>query len=266
MRFATFTMSADPRERVRTCTPDGASLTDIAQVSVDAGRPRWGAIVSLIAAAAGGLPAWLRTLASDSSARALPLAEVRLLAPIPRPRKSIYCVGPNCREHIAGGAFAEVAGASHPVFPEFFTKAPASVVASLEPVPRHAGVTGQLDYKGELGVVIGRGGKNIPTGRAFEHAFGWTGRGALRTDHVARRAGSTAQLPRISPFAYERDAPGRDVFAFFMKQILPGVGWGRRARKAPLAPAIANAVFAATGQPIRSLPLVNHELKHNHSQ
>jgi hypothetical protein len=78
MRFATFTMSDDPRERVGVCTPDGTSLIDIAQVSEDAGRPRWGDLVSLIAAAADGLPAWLRTLASDNSARALPLAEVRL--------------------------------------------------------------------------------------------------------------------------------------------------------------------------------------------
>jgi hypothetical protein len=54
MRFATFTMSGDPHERVGLCTPDGASLVDIAQVSEDAGRPRWGDIVSLIAAAADG--------------------------------------------------------------------------------------------------------------------------------------------------------------------------------------------------------------------
>jgi 2-keto-4-pentenoate hydratase/2-oxohepta-3-ene-1,7-dioic acid hydratase in catechol pathway len=174
MRFATFTMSDDPRERVGVCTPDGTSLIDLAQVSDDAGRPRWGDIVSLIAAAADGLPAWLRTLASDSSARALPLAEVRLLAPIPRPRKNIFCVGLNYREHIAEGEFAGEAGASHPVFPEFFTKAPTCVVAHLDPVPRHAGVTGQLDYEGELGVVIGRGGKNIPAGRALEHVFGYT--------------------------------------------------------------------------------------------
>ena len=78
MRFATFTMSDDPRKRVGVCTPDGTSLIDIAQVSEDAGRPRWGDLASLIAAAADGLPAWLRTLASDNSARALPLAEVRL--------------------------------------------------------------------------------------------------------------------------------------------------------------------------------------------
>lgn len=48
------------------------------------------------------------------------------------------------------------------------------MVAHLDPVPRHAGVTGQLDYERELGVVIGRGGKNIPAGRAFEHVFGYT--------------------------------------------------------------------------------------------
>ena len=174
MRFATFTMSGDPHERVGLCTPDGASLVDISQVPVDTGRPRWGDIVSLIAAAADGLPAWLRTLASDSSARALPLAEVRLLAPIPHPRKNIFCVGLNYRDHIAEGEFAGEAGAAHPAFPEFFTKAPTCVVAHLDPVPRHAGVTGQLDYEGELGVVIGRGGKNIPAGRAFEHVFGYT--------------------------------------------------------------------------------------------
>jgi len=71
MRFATFTMSDDPRERVGVCTPDGTSLIDIAQVSEAAGRFRWGDLVRLIAAAADGLPAWLRTLTSD---------EVRLLA------------------------------------------------------------------------------------------------------------------------------------------------------------------------------------------
>src|SRR6202453_4474204 len=123
MRFATFTLSDDPRERVGVCTPDGTSLIDIAQVPEDAGRPRWSDIVSLIAAAADGLPAWLRTLASDSSARALPLAEVRLLAPIPRPRKNIFCVGLNYRDHIAEGEFAEEAGASPPLFPRVFPKA-----------------------------------------------------------------------------------------------------------------------------------------------
>ena len=78
MRFATFTMSDDPRERVGVCTLDGASLIDIAQVSDDAGRPRWGDLVSLIAATADGFPAWLRAIASGSSAGALQIGRAHV--------------------------------------------------------------------------------------------------------------------------------------------------------------------------------------------
>ncbi len=137
MRFATFTMSDDPRERVGVRMPDDTSLIDIAQVSEDADRPRWGDIVSLIAAAADGLPTWLRSLASDSSARALPLAEVRLLGPILRPRKNIFCVGLNYREHIAEGEFAGEAGASHPGFPEFFAKPPSGGSSATQVLLRY---------------------------------------------------------------------------------------------------------------------------------
>jgi hypothetical protein len=94
----------------------------------------------------------------------------------------------------------------------------------------------------------------------------WPGRGAFRMDHIARGAGSTVQPPRRSRFAHERDA---QVEAYFLSsgnrysQEWGGVG---EPGTPPLAPAIANAVFAATGQRIRILPLANHGLKHNDSQ
>ncbi len=84
MRFATFTTSDDPRERVGVCMPDGTSLIDIAQVSEDAGRFRWGDLVRLIAAAADGLPAWLHTLTSD---------EVRLSRRSPAPGRTSFASG-----------------------------------------------------------------------------------------------------------------------------------------------------------------------------
>ncbi len=87
----------------------------------------------------------------------IPVAEAEILAPIQRPRKNIFCIGKNYVEH------ALELGTSEDI-PEHlmvFTKAPTTVVADGAGIPRHREVTGQLDYEGELGVIIGRPGKGI---------------------------------------------------------------------------------------------------------
>jgi len=91
----------------------------------------------------------------------------RLLAPIPRPAKNLVCLGRNYRAH------AEERGEEVPQAPIFFTKAPTCVIGPGEAI-EYPSVTQLLDYEGELAVVIGRGGKQIPKERALEHVFGYT--------------------------------------------------------------------------------------------
>jgi len=106
---------------------------------------------------------------------------VGLLAPLPRPRRNVFCVGKNYREHAAEfGASGYDAGsdtraADHvPTAPVVFTKPPSSVVGPGAVVESHPTVTKELDYEAELAVIIGRGGRDIPAGEAAQHVWGYT--------------------------------------------------------------------------------------------
>ena len=101
-------------------------------------------------------------------------ADARLLAPIPRPRKNVFCVGRNYVDHVAEGARAMGTEQKLPEVPQFFTKAPTTVNAPGAPVRLDSGLTKLLDYEVELAVVIGKGGRDIPRARAYEHVFGYT--------------------------------------------------------------------------------------------
>jgi len=105
---------------------------------------------------------------------AQPLAHTRLLAPIPRPRKNIICLGLNYSEHAAESARARGREPKLPEHPVFFTKAVTSVNHPDGEIPLNPSITTQLDWEVELGVVIGRTGKNIPESRALDYVFGYT--------------------------------------------------------------------------------------------
>lgn len=91
-------------------------------------------------------------------------------APIPRPAKNIFCVGKNYVDHaIEMGSEADI-----PEHVMLFSKAPTSVIGYGTPVPNHEEVTNQLDYEGELAVVIGKTGKAIQKEHALDYVFGYT--------------------------------------------------------------------------------------------
>lgn len=112
--------------------------------------------------------------ALDAGCGRLALEQVRLLAPIPRPLRNVFCIGKNYRAHVqelqgAGTAFA--GDAEQPIF---FTKATGTVIGPYAPILAALDPTASVDYEGELAVIIGRGGRGISASDAMQHVYGYT--------------------------------------------------------------------------------------------
>ncbi len=104
----------------------------------------------------------------------LPIASTRLLAPIPHPRKNIFCIGRNYKAHIEEGARARGIPVKFPPVPEIFSKPFTTVIGPEASVKRHAKNTDQLDYEVELAVVMGKLALDVPASRALDYVFGYT--------------------------------------------------------------------------------------------
>jgi 2-keto-4-pentenoate hydratase/2-oxohepta-3-ene-1,7-dioic acid hydratase in catechol pathway len=108
----------------------------------------------------------------------LPIGSAQLVAPIPLPRRNIFCVGKNyaahAREFQQSGFDATSSGQDVPTAPVVFTKAPSSVIGPEAAILANLDPTNSVDYEGELGVVIGRGGRGISRTDAMDHVFGCT--------------------------------------------------------------------------------------------
>ncbi len=96
-----------------------------------------------------------------------PLNSVKLLAPIPHPRKNIICLGANYSDH------ALETGREVPPHPVFFTKAPTAVIGPDEAITYHRCVR-YLDYEVELAFIVGKRGRDIDRRDAYKHIAGYT--------------------------------------------------------------------------------------------
>lgn len=117
------------------------------------------------------LQASVKELDKSKSVR---MEDALLLAPIPRPKKNIVCLGWNYAAHADESARATGSNLELPEHPVVFTKAPTTVNGPYSTVSCAASVTKQLDWEVELGVIIGRGGKQIDEASALDHVFGYT--------------------------------------------------------------------------------------------
>jgi 2-keto-4-pentenoate hydratase/2-oxohepta-3-ene-1,7-dioic acid hydratase in catechol pathway len=132
-------------------------LTDPA-VGLPAGMPAMLSLGESASATAAG--------AASTVARRLPLAETRLVAPVPHP-PSFLAIARNYDAHI------RELGHERPEVQTWFSKQPTCVIgpgAAIE-VPR---VSVSVDYEGELGLVIGRRARHVPAARAREVVAGVT--------------------------------------------------------------------------------------------
>lgn len=100
----------------------------------------------------------------------IPCRELTFKAPIIRPTKNIFCVGKNYRDHaIEMGSEKDI-----PKHPMIFTKAPTSIAAGNEVLSFSRDVSSELDYEGELAIIIGENGRAISREEAMDFVFGYT--------------------------------------------------------------------------------------------
>jgi len=121
----------------------------------------------------------LKELLGDAAERlpagsALPLENVSLQAPIPRPRKNIFGIGLNYREHVAESAKSLDTDKDLPKQPVLFSKPPTTVVGPGGAIHHNAKMTQQLDWEVELAVIIGKTATRISVESAMSHVFGYS--------------------------------------------------------------------------------------------
>ncbi|MEO8542654.1 MAG: fumarylacetoacetate hydrolase family protein [Burkholderiaceae bacterium] len=103
---------------------------------------------------------------ASTTQRGRALADTILLAPI-APGATVYCVGINYKAH------AGEAGRELPSNPSLFLRRPSSLVGAGQPLRRPIDSV-QLDFEGELALVIGRAGRHIATADAMQHVAAYT--------------------------------------------------------------------------------------------
>ena len=111
--------------------------------------------------------------------QAVALKDVCLLAPIPKPKRNIFCVGKNYLDHvkeIKDSKLGEAQGsmANLPKHPVVFSKVPEAVIATRVGIDSHPAATQEMDYEAELAVVIAKKGKAIAKADAMKHVWGYT--------------------------------------------------------------------------------------------
>jgi len=106
------------------------------------------------------------------------MSGVTLRAPVPHPRRNIFCVGKNYFEHAhefaKSGFDSSAASGAVPEAPIIFSKVPESVTAHGANVPIDASVDPSVDYEVELTVIVGKGGRGIKKADAYDHVWGYT--------------------------------------------------------------------------------------------
>lgn len=121
--------------------------------------------------------------------KGIPLSETALLAPIPRPRQDVICLGINYRAHAEeaarydGDAFAK----EKPV-PIYFSKRVTEAVAPEGFIESHPGLVQRLDYEAELAVILKKKARHVSAADAPAYIFGYTvlndvSARALQTSH-----------------------------------------------------------------------------------
>lgn len=153
-----------------------ARVTPLNEMLTANGKKAVGSVLELIEATQAS-PDIMQTLCSAdlSGFTSLPLDTVTLLAPVPYPRRNVFCLGKNYAKHATEvKETLLLSNSGVPLKPVYFTKAAAPATAPGGFIEAEQAVTQKVDYESELAVIIGKGGRNIAPQDAESHIFGYT--------------------------------------------------------------------------------------------
>jgi len=175
MRLVTY--RADLESAARLGVVVGELVIDLQTLGATAGKPLPASMLAFIdmgPAVWADTSAWIKSLTAFPVGTTRALANVRLLAPIPRPRKNIFGIGLNYIDHVAESAAALDTSPDLPKQPVIFSKPPTAVIGPGEPIPHNAKITQQLDWEVELAAIIGVTAKAVSRAHALKHVFGYS--------------------------------------------------------------------------------------------
>ena len=155
MRFATIIIDGEPRLQVRGRT----GYVDVARGTGEAGHRR---LRTFLEAGPAAMEAARDLSRLDGAEVEAWDFESVVMAP-----EKILCLGLNYGEHAREG------GRDAASWPDIFTRSPQTLLGPYADLPRPA-LSEQFDYEGELGVVIGAGGRYIPADKALDAVAGFT--------------------------------------------------------------------------------------------
>lgn len=191
MRLATFRGGTDAID-TRIGVVRGERIVDVARAALLAGEEppaELREMQALIAAGEAGLRRVAALLHGAPEEAELPLASVELVAPLPRPRKNVFCLGRNYAEHAAESLRAAGQEVRLADYPNVFTKAPTAITGPYADIPYDASVTPELDWEVELAVVIGRAGRHIAKDDVLAHVWGYTVLNDVTARDIQRKGG-----------------------------------------------------------------------------
>lgn len=176
MKLVTYRASVEAAARLGVIVDD--LVVDVAALAESQGKNLPASMLELIDAGRPGLDT-LRDCLAEANGRfqtgtAMALANVKLLAPIPRPRKNIFGIGLNYVEHVAESSRTLDTSADLPKQPVIFSKPPTTVIGPGDAIEHNAKITQQLDWEVELAVIMGRRASRVAEADALSYVFGYS--------------------------------------------------------------------------------------------
>ena len=112
---------------------------------------------------------------AEQSGVSVPLSNVTLCAPIPRPRQDVLCLGINYKAHAdEAERYSTATFAKEREIPIYFSKRVNEAVPPEGFIESHPGLVQRLDYESELAVIIGKTAKGVKAADAGDYIFGYT--------------------------------------------------------------------------------------------